>query len=315
MATITASSVSTTDSLETFRQRFNTLRSDIQGLSFGASVVFEGATADDFETTLAVTDPTADRTVTIQDKTGILAMQGRDINDIVVMNASDGSGTDEAGAILLNASASGVDEGEALLYEEGVNDHILNPTFEGVEEFIILEESLEGTPSFALKENVDSSSLDARFAYQPATSDNLLGSLFIPPAAGGVQFIMPVSDGNNDQVLATDGSGNLSFKNQSSGMSLANDANNRVVTATGSGGGNGEANLTFDGSTLGITGAIDMSGAFDTDGVASAATFEPDGDTSTGDNAAIGYTSAEGLILTGQGSTNDVTIKTMLIKM
>ena len=32
-------------------------------------------------------------------------------------------------------------------------------------------------------------------------------------------------------------------------------------------------------------------------------------DTSTGDNAAIGYTAAEGLILTGQGSTNDVTIK------
>ena len=44
-------------------------------------------------------------------------------------------------------------------------------------------------------------------------------------------------------------------------------------------------------------------------GVATAATFEPDGDTSASDNAAIGYTSAEGLILTGQGSTNDVTIK------
>jgi len=38
-------------------------------------------------------------------------------------------------------------------------------------------------------------------------------------------------------------------------------------------------------------------------------TVEPAGDTSSGDNAAIGYTSAEGLILTGQGSTNDVTIK------
>jgi hypothetical protein len=358
MATVTASSVATTDSLETFRQQFNTLRSDIQGLSFGGSLVFEGTTADDFETTLVITDPTADRTVTIQNKTGTLAMQGRDINDVVVMDASDGSGTDEAGAILLNASADGVDDGEALLYEdgtgdhivnpvlqiagnfvfegattdafettlaitdptadqtitlqnktgtvaligrdiddvivlngtnaaganeasaiildgdatsvvgvvvnvgeallyeEGVNDHILNPTFEGVEEFIILEESLEGTPSFALKENVDSSSLDARFAYQPATSDNLLGSLFIPPAAGGVQFTMPVSDGDNDQVLATDGGGNLSFKNQSSGMSLSNDANNRVVTATGSGSGNGEANLLFDGSTLTVTGNI-----------------------------------------------------------
>ena len=44
-------------------------------------------------------------------------------------------------------------------------------------------------------------------------------------------------------------------------------------------------------------------------GVATATTFEPDGDTSSGDNAAIGYTSAEGLILTGQGTTSDVTIK------
>jgi len=44
-------------------------------------------------------------------------------------------------------------------------------------------------------------------------------------------------------------------------------------------------------------------------GVATATTFEPDGDTAAGDNAAIGYTAAEGLILTGQGSTNDVTVK------
>ena len=39
------------------------------------------------------------------------------------------------------------------------------------------------------------------------------------------------------------------------------------------------------------------------------ATVQADGDTSAGDNAAMGYTAAEGLILTGQGSTNDVTIK------
>ena len=37
--------------------------------------------------------------------------------------------------------------------------------------------------------------------------------------------------------------------------------------------------------------------------------LEASSDTSAGDNAAMGYTSAEGLILTGQGSTNDVTIK------
>ena len=44
-------------------------------------------------------------------------------------------------------------------------------------------------------------------------------------------------------------------------------------------------------------------------GVITGTTLEATGDTSSGDNAAIGYTSAEGLILTGQGSTNDVTIK------
>ena len=44
-------------------------------------------------------------------------------------------------------------------------------------------------------------------------------------------------------------------------------------------------------------------------GVATAETFEPDGDTTAGDNAAIGYTSAEGIIVTGQGSTNDITMK------
>jgi hypothetical protein len=40
----------------------------------GASVVFEGATANDFETTLSVTDPTADRTITIPDATGTVAL-------------------------------------------------------------------------------------------------------------------------------------------------------------------------------------------------------------------------------------------------
>jgi len=41
----------------------------------------------------------------------------------------------------------------------------------------------------------------------------------------------------------------------------------------------------------------------------STGTVNPAGDTSSGDAAAVGYTAAEGLILTGQGSTSDVTIK------
>ena len=37
-----------------------------------ASIIFEGATADEYETTLTVVDPTADRTITIPNETGTL---------------------------------------------------------------------------------------------------------------------------------------------------------------------------------------------------------------------------------------------------
>ena len=40
------------------------------GLTSNGDIVFEGATADDFETTVTVTDPTADRTITLPDQTG-----------------------------------------------------------------------------------------------------------------------------------------------------------------------------------------------------------------------------------------------------
>ena len=59
----------------------------------------------------------------------------------------------------------------------------------------------------------------------------------------------------------------------------------------------GSANFTFDGTNADVSG--DITGS----------TINADGDTSAGDNAAIGYTAGEGLILTGQGSTDDITIK------
>ena len=68
-------------------------------------------------------------------------------------------------------------------------------------------------------------------------------------------YIFPAADGSSGTSLTTDGSGNLSW---SSSLSIANDANNRVVTATGSAGLNGEANLTFDGSILTVSGEVSM---------------------------------------------------------
>jgi len=45
-------------------------------LNVNSNIVFEGSTADDFETTLTVTNPTADRTITIPNITGTLVTTG-----------------------------------------------------------------------------------------------------------------------------------------------------------------------------------------------------------------------------------------------
>ena len=126
-------------------------------------------------------------------------------------------------------------------------------------------------------------------------------------AGGTAQFTMadgvlaPVTDSDVDL-----GTNDLFFK----------DAHIDTITLTGAITGATDITLSgeLDAATLDISGAVDVAGnsvlaSVDVTGVATAATFEPDGDTAAGDNAAIGYTAAEGLILTGQGSTGDVTIK------
>ena len=60
----------------------------------GSPLVFEGATANDFETTFAITDPTADRTITFQDATGTVAY----LTDIT------GGGASEFSTVKVNTS-------------------------------------------------------------------------------------------------------------------------------------------------------------------------------------------------------------------
>ena len=111
-----------------------------------------------------------------------------------------------------------------------------------------------------------------------------------------------LSVGSNGTVLKANSSETLGVEwaSESTGAvtSYTNAADNRVITSVDSSTINGEANLTFDGSVLAVSGNVTATG-----------TVEPAGDTAAGDDAAIGYTAAEGLILTGQGSTSDITFK------
>ena len=72
-------------------------------LEIGNDIIFEGATANAFETTLTVTDPTADRTITLPDNTGNIAVQTSD--GYLQVYGDYGTSSDQVG-INLNSGGS-----------------------------------------------------------------------------------------------------------------------------------------------------------------------------------------------------------------
>jgi len=101
---ITASAVTPDKSLEEFRVEFNKLVQDFDGVSSGntftSTIIFEGATADAFETTFSVTDPTADNTIEFPNVGAVGTNPGGVTGNakiITTMNASDPTTTTSSG--------------------------------------------------------------------------------------------------------------------------------------------------------------------------------------------------------------------------
>ena len=116
---ITASEITTSNTIEQLRGEFNNLVTDVTGLESGTlahteintttisattfnlnedgTFVFEGATSNAFETTLAATDPTADRTVTLPDATGTVLLSG---GVMTLTDTTEATATDAAAVIV-----------------------------------------------------------------------------------------------------------------------------------------------------------------------------------------------------------------------
>jgi hypothetical protein len=65
----------------------------------GSGLVFEGPTANDYETTLSVTDPTADRSIALPNASGTIALTNQKISDFAEINSAELAGlvSDETG--------------------------------------------------------------------------------------------------------------------------------------------------------------------------------------------------------------------------
>jgi len=198
------------------------------------AVIFEGATADAYETTLSTVDATADRTINLPNQSGTLP----------VLAAASATAITSTPEELNKLDGATVTVGEINLIDG---------------------DATVGTTAFA-------------------DGDGLLHN-------------------DNGTMRVTSAT---TLKTYMMAGTISNATQNSITTMTG---------LTTTGAlnagsiTSGF-GTIDNgASAITTTGVITGGTVEATTDTAANDNAAMGYTAAEGLILTGQGSTNDVTIK------
>ena len=129
---VSSQEITTSATLEQFRVQFNNLVSDVQGLESGTAsfsnievkedgnLTFEGATNDGFETTITVTDPTADRTITFPDATGTVLMTGTTIDGANTSLAFGDSSSSADARMQFGASQ------DMQLYHDGSNSFIDN---------------------------------------------------------------------------------------------------------------------------------------------------------------------------------------------
>ena len=94
--------------------------------TFNSSIIFEGATADAFETTITATDATADRTITVPDETGTIVTTGSSsvITSAMIVNgtiSTDDIADDQISEAKIADDAVGQDQLKSV-----VNLQILN---------------------------------------------------------------------------------------------------------------------------------------------------------------------------------------------
>ena len=149
-----------------------------------SSIKFEGATGDAYETTVQVTDPTADRTVTIPNKSGTF-----------MLDVADDSSPQLAGNldVLANEITTTTTNGNIKL----------NPNGTGVVEVKGDGSSADGTLQLNCSQNSHGVKIKS-----PAHS-----------AGASYTLTLPDDTGSANQVLKTDGSGALSWVDQSGGSS------------------------------------------------------------------------------------------------
>jgi len=166
---------------------------------------------------------------------------------------------------------------------------------------------ITGGRNITISGDLDAATGDFSGAVDVAGAFSLAGTA-ITSTAAEINLI----DGGTSRGTTAVASGDGLLVNDGGTMRMTNvDTVSTYFSSHNVGGGNIVTTGALNsGSITSGFGTIDTgSSTITTTGDITGGTFAATGDTAAGDNASIGYTAGEGLILTGQGSTSDVVIK------
>jgi len=208
------------------------------------SFSFEGATANAFETTLTVVDPTADRTITLPDISGTVITTGDTgtvtstmLLDGTILNADINASAAIAGSKIVAATTSVV--GAVQLSDStSTTSSVLAATPTAVKAAYDLAGAALPKAGGTLTGNVIlDNQVDARFREATANGTNYVGFQAPATIAADVLWTLPAADGSASQVLSTNGSGTLSWATAAAGATVVdggNFANGSSIVSTSS---------------------------------------------------------------------------------
>ena len=328
---ITASSITTSNTLEQLRTQFNNLVTDVSGLESGTvaygalsatttntttlnvqedgTITFEGATSDGFETTLTVVDPTADRTVTLPNSSGTVITDSADQTTTTLMtnktNLASGDVDGDNDVLLIVDASAGV-------FKKLTPNNLVSSA--GGLTSVAADSSPQLGANLDVNGNKIVSTSNANVELEPNGTGNVLLDTDLVVLGDGTEIGHITSSGANDFKISTNSdssSGNITITDGSNGnITIAPNGSGSI--AVGNGGAN--ATITSNGAhdlILNTNGGTNAGTMTFTDGANGNINITPNGTGKVildGDGSSGGVTISDGLIdiRTGTGSVTQV---------
>ncbi len=195
------------------------------------SIVFEGATANDHETTFTITDPTADRTITFPDATGTVALAANvaALSGATFTGAVSGTDLTLSGNLTVNGTTTTINSTTLAVDDKNITlGDVETPTDTTADGGGITLKGatdktfnwVDSTDSWTSSEHLFlSATKELRLA--DTDSSHYVGFKSPGTVAANKVWVLPAADGTAGQALSTDGSGNLSWATSGGGAAFS----------------------------------------------------------------------------------------------